>query len=100
MAYFFHLYFYYRFCPFYKSVLMLHNLIGFYDAARRAVESTATAENKITWSTIKDHMGGILYELSSMKFKDPTKESEQKIKQDLYDLHERMLAAFRELEDH
>jgi V-type H+-transporting ATPase subunit A len=79
---------------------MLHNLIGFYDAARRAVESTATAENKITWSTIKDHMGGILYELSSMKFKDPTKESEQKIKQDLYDLHERMLAAFRELEDH
>lgn len=89
-----------RFCPFYKSVLMLHNLIGFYDAARRAVESTAQSENKITWSIIKDHMGGILYELSSMKFKDPTKESETKIKQDLYDLHERMLAAFRELEDH
>lgn len=79
---------------------MLHNIIGFYDAARRAVESTAQSENKITWGTIRDHMGGILYELSSMKFKDPNKESEQKIKQDLYDLHERMLAAFRELEDH
>ena len=89
-----------RFCPFYKSVLMLHNLIGFYDSARRAVESTAQSENKITWSIIKEHMGGILYELSSMKFKDPTKDSEQKIKQDLYDLHERMLTAFRELEDH
>lgn len=89
-----------RYCPFYKSVLMLHNLIGFYDAARRAVESTAQSENKITWSTIRDHMGGILYELSTMKFKDPTKESEAKIRQDLLDLNERMLAAFRDLEDH
>jgi V-type H+-transporting ATPase subunit A len=89
-----------RYCPFYKSVLMLNNLIGFYDAARHAVESTAQSENKITWSTIREHMGGILYELSSMKFKDPTKESEQKIRQDLNELNERMLAAFRDLEDH
>ncbi len=89
-----------RYCPFYKSVLMLNNLIGFYDSARHAVESTAQSENKITWATIREHMGGILYELSSMKFKDPTKESEQKIRQDLNDLNERMLAAFRDLEDH
>jgi V-type H+-transporting ATPase subunit A len=89
-----------RFCPFYKSVYMLNNLIGFYDAARRAVESTAQQENKITWAIIKDHLGGILYELSSMKFKDPTKESEKKITKDLQDLNERMIAAFRDLEDH
>ena len=79
---------------------MLNNLIGFYDAARRAVESTAQQENKITWSIIKDHLGGILYELSSMKFKDPTKESEKKITKDLQDLNDRMIAAFRDLEDH
>ena len=78
---------------------MLNNLIGFYDAARHAVESTAQSENKITWSIIKDHMGGILYELSSMKFKDPSKESESKIKNDLVELNERMLVAFRDLED-
>jgi V-type H+-transporting ATPase subunit A len=89
-----------RYCPFYKSVAMLQNIIGFYDAARHAVQSTAQSENKITWNTIKDHMGGIIYELSSMKFKDPTKESEQKIKQDLADLNERMQNAFRDLEDH
>ncbi|RMZ96348.1 V-type proton ATPase catalytic subunit A [Brachionus plicatilis] len=89
-----------RYCPFYKSVLMLQNFIGFYDAARRAVESTAQSENKITWTIIKDHMGGILYELSSMKFKDPSKDSESKIKHELMDLNERMLAAFRDLEDH
>ena len=79
---------------------MLNNLIGFYDAARHAVESTAQSENKITWNTIKDHMGGILYELSSMKFKDPSKDSEKKIRADLNELNERMLAAFRDLEDH
>ena len=79
---------------------MLNNLIGFYDAARRAVESTAQSENKITWSIIKEHMGGILYELSSMKFKDPSKETESKIKHDLTELNEKMLAAFRDLEDH
>jgi len=89
-----------RYCPFYKSVLMLNNLIGFYDAARHAVESTAQSENKITWATIKDHMGGILYELSSMKFKDPSKEPENKIRSDLNELNERMLVAFRDLEDH
>merc|ERR1719215_685325 len=76
-----------RYCPFYKSVHMLNNLIGFYDAARHAVESTAQSENKITWSIIKDHMGGILYELSSMKFKDPSKEPESKIKNDLVELN-------------
>ena len=90
----------FRYCPFYKSVLMMNNLIGFYDAARRVVESTAQSENKITWAIIKDHLGGILYELSSMKFKDPSKESEKKIRQDLNELNERMLAAFRDLEDH
>lgn len=79
---------------------MLNNLIGFYDAARHAVESTAQSENKITWATIKDHMGGILYELSSMKFKDPSKETENKIRSDLAELNERMLVAFRDLEDH
>jgi len=89
-----------RYCPFYKSVLMMNNLIGFYDAARRVVESTAQSENKITWAIIKDHLGGILYELSSMKFKDPSKDSEKKIRQELNDLNERMLAAFRDLEDH
>lgn len=63
----FHLYT--RFCPFYKTVGMLSNMIAFYDMARRAVETTAQSDNKITWSIIREHMGEILYKLSSMKFK-------------------------------
>lgn len=58
-----------RYCPFYKTVGMLRNMIAFYDMSRHAVESTAQSENKITWNVIKDSMGQILYQLSSMKFK-------------------------------
>lgn len=58
-----------RFCPFYKTVGMLRNMIAFYDMATHAVESTAQSDNKITWNVIRDSMGNILYQLSSMKFK-------------------------------
>lgn len=58
-----------RFCPFYKTVGMLRNIINFYDMARHSVESTAQSENKITWNSIREAMGNILYQLSSMKFK-------------------------------
>uniref|UniRef100_A0A8C7JIA8 H(+)-transporting two-sector ATPase n=1 Tax=Oncorhynchus kisutch TaxID=8019 RepID=A0A8C7JIA8_ONCKI len=58
-----------RFCPFYKTVGILSNTIAFYDLARHAVETTAQSDNKITWSMIREHMGEILYRLSSMKFK-------------------------------
>ncbi|KAG5678553.1 hypothetical protein PVAND_008218 [Polypedilum vanderplanki] len=88
-----------RFCPFYKTVGMLRNFIAFYDMARHAVESTAQSENKITWNIIRDSMGNMLYQLSSMKFKDPVKDGEAKIKADFDQLHEELQQAFRNLED-
>lgn len=88
-----------RFCPFYKTVGMLRNIIGLYDMARHAVETTAQSENKITWNVIRDAMGNILYQLSSMKFKDPVKDGEQKIKADFDQLYEDIQQAFRNLED-
>jgi len=48
---------------------MLKNVVAFYDMARHSVETTAQSENKITWNVIRDSMGNILYQLSSMKFK-------------------------------
>merc|ERR1739848_823494 len=88
-----------RYCPFYKTVGMLKNTIAFYDLARHAVESTAQSENKITWGVIREAMGNILYQLSSMKFKDPWKDGEAKIKADFDELNESMQTAFRNLED-
>ncbi|KAH8418762.1 hypothetical protein KR222_001365 [Zaprionus bogoriensis] len=88
-----------RVCPFYKTVGMLRNILAFYETARHAVESTAQSDNKITWNTIRESMGGIMYQLSSMKFKDPVKDGEQKIKADYDQLYEDLQQAFRNLED-
>jgi len=88
-----------KYCPFYKTVGMLRNTVAFYDLARHSVESTSQSENKITWNVIREAMGNILYQLSSMKFKDPVKDGEAKIKADYEELHETMQSAFRNLED-
>ncbi|KAI5638226.1 ATP synthase alpha/beta family, nucleotide-binding domain-containing protein [Phthorimaea operculella] len=88
-----------RFCPFYKTVGMLKNIISFYYKSRRAVEATAQLENKITWNCIRESMGSVLYGLSSMKFKDPEKDGEKKIKADYDLLLADMTEAFRNLED-
>ena len=57
-----------RFCPFYKTSGMLKNMIGFYDLAKGSVDS-AKGDNRITYAMIKEAMGDIMYQLSSMKFK-------------------------------
>ncbi|KAK7105577.1 V-type proton ATPase catalytic subunit A-like [Littorina saxatilis] len=88
-----------RFCPFYKTVGMLRNIIAFYDMARHAVESTAQSENKITWGIIREQLSDVIYKLSSMKFKDPVKDGEAKIKADFDELVEEMQTRFRNLED-
>merc|ERR1719412_414916 len=88
-----------KYCPFYKTVGMLRNIVAFYDLARHAVESTAQSDNKITWNVIRESMSQIMYQLSSMKFKDPVKDGEEKIKADYDELLENMQAAFRNLED-
>merc|ERR1711955_72019 len=87
------------YCPFYKTVGMLRNIVAFYDLSRHAVESTAQSDNKITWNVIREAMNQIMYQLASMKFKDPVKDGEEKIKADFEELHEQMSTAFRNLED-
>ncbi|XP_078062636.1 LOW QUALITY PROTEIN: V-type proton ATPase catalytic subunit A-like [Mustelus asterias] len=88
-----------RFCPFYKTVGILQNIIGFYELARHAVETTAHSESRITWANIRENLGDVLYKLSSMKFKDPVKDGEAKIRADYAQLHDEMQNAFRNLED-
>ncbi|KAF1566818.1 V-type proton ATPase catalytic subunit A, partial [Eudyptes schlegeli] len=88
-----------RFCPFYKTVGMLHNMVTFYELARHAVEATAPGERRVTWATIRESLGDILYKLSAMKFKDPVKDGEANIMAAFAQLNEEMQAAFRNLED-
>jgi V-type H+-transporting ATPase subunit A len=57
-----------RFCPFYKTVGMLRNMMLFYDQAVHVVEATS---NAVTWAKIRESLGDVVYKLSSMKFEDP-----------------------------
>lgn len=57
-----------RYCPFYKTVGMLQNIVAFFNQAQHAVEHTSQSDNKITWATIKDNLGDIIHQLTRMKF--------------------------------
>lgn len=59
-----------KYCPFYKSVDMLRNMIAFYECANDAVERTAAAAaaggdggGRITYNVIKARLGDLLYKL-------------------------------------
>jgi len=88
-----------RYCPFYKTVGMMKNMIHFYDLSRNAVDSTSENENKVTWNVIKEGCGDLLYQLSSMKFKDPNDESEASIKADYEKLNEELSQKFQSIID-
>ena len=87
-----------RYCPFYKTVNMLRNIIAFYDLAKHAVESTAQSEHKVTFANIRDHMNDTIYKLTTMKFKEP-KEGETKLRAEFDELNEELQSKFRSLED-
>lgn len=84
-----------RYCPFYKTVGILRNMIGFYDFAVHATEASA---GSVTWAKIKDHMTDILYKLSSMKFEDPA-DGESVVKEKYSNLYKEMEEKFRTLLD-
>ena len=86
-----------RYCPFYKSVGMLRNIITFYNLATHAVEATVQSEEKMTWVIIRERMSELVYALSTQKFQDPADESA--VKSYLSKLNDQIQAAFRNLED-
>ena len=55
--------------------------------------------SQVTWQVIKDAMGGIMYDLSSMKFKNTFDSPKDKVQKEFDDLYESIQGAFRNLED-
>ncbi|KAG2385604.1 hypothetical protein C9374_003419 [Naegleria lovaniensis] len=84
------------YCPFFKTILMLRNFVKFYEESQKAVQESGAG--KITWNTIKNAMGDIMYKLSKQKFIEP-KNGEQKIKQELNELYQEIGNAFKNLEE-
>jgi len=86
-----------KFCPFYKTVWMLRNMIGFHTLACKAVSSNSE-DRKITLATIKSFMPDIFYEITRQKFQDPAS-GQEKIVAHYKALNDEMVAKFRQLED-
>lgn len=89
-----------KYCPFYKAVAMLKNIVLFFDLSNAAVEKTSSGgdSGKITLNVIKTRMADLLYKLSSMKFEDPT-DGEEVLKARFKQLADGLREAFRNLEE-
>ncbi|CAA7056706.1 unnamed protein product [Microthlaspi erraticum] len=88
-----------KFCPFYKSVWMMRNIIHFYNLANQAVERAAGMDGqKISYTLIKHRLGDLFYRLVSQKFEDPA-EGEDTLVAKFQKLYDDLTSGFRALED-
>jgi len=91
-----------RFCPFYKTVWMIRNIIGFYNLGIKAIESSS-GDTKITYSQLRQTLGhskwgDLWYALSSQKFQKPS-DGQAKLTAFYKDLNEKIITAFRSLQE-
>ncbi|GMH34065.1 hypothetical protein BSKO_01899 [Bryopsis sp. KO-2023] len=90
-----------KYCPFYKSVGMLKNIVTFHKVATAAIEKTASgnAEGlKITYNVIRQRAGDVLTKISSQKFEDPA-QGEEPLREKLRLLGDEIKERFKALED-
>lgn len=91
-----------KFCPFYKSVWMLRNMLTFHRLARKAVGRSSASgrsdDSLLTLNVMKQRLGSLLYKLSAQKFEDPSA-GEDVLKARFAELHESLIATFRALEE-
>eukprot|EP00850_Spirogloea_muscicola_P018833 SM000177S03166 [mRNA] locus=s177:40740:46647:+ [translate_table: standard] len=88
-----------KYCPFYKSVWMMRNIIHFNNLCNQAVERAAGPDSqKISLNIIRQRLGDIIYRLVSQKFEDPA-DGEDALKEKYKKLYDDLTTAFRNLED-
>jgi V-type H+-transporting ATPase subunit A len=97
-----------RYCPFYKTVGMLRNIVAFHRLATAAVErgggggggagGGAGGGGRVTFALIKARLGPLLHKLSSQKFEDPA-QGEGPLRDKLRELGEELADRFRALEE-
>jgi V-type H+-transporting ATPase subunit A len=86
-----------KYCPFYKAVWMMRNIILFYTEALKAVETSGT-ERKITFALIKDQMKQLMYKISCQKFEDPAN-GQEALTANFKMLSEEIVNKFNSLDD-
>ena len=82
-------------CPFYKSVLMMKNIIHFHTKCIEAVEQS-TEEHRITFNMIKDNLSDLMYKIVSMKFEEPS-QGEDVVRAKLGELYDEITSSLNNL---
>jgi V-type H+-transporting ATPase subunit A len=96
-----------RYCPLWKTIAMIRNIVTFHDLAQKAVTIGTTSasasalgetEHKASYMHIKSHTADVLAKLSMMKMVNVSKfEEEEEHKQYFRTLNEEVIAAFASL---
>merc|ERR1711920_412024 len=98
-----------KFCPLYKSVGMMRNIVTFNRLANDCIERNLLAhrmgkdqakggvmKNRINFQVIKQRLGDLIYRLSTQKFEDPT-QGEKEILAKYDQLNKELRDAFEEI---
>ena len=84
------------FCPLAKTIGMMKVIVGFHEAAQKAI-GESSGDTKVTWNSIAVAMKDLIKKITDMKFEMP-QQTEEEFKQKLNtSLYEEVLAAFRSL---
>jgi V-type H+-transporting ATPase subunit A len=86
-----------KFCPLYKTVWMIKNIITFYDCSTKSVQESS-GDNPVTWNRIRNDLSSTYFGLSEMKFRDPAL-GEDVVKEAFRQQHEDIQNAFHTLLD-
>merc|ERR1712194_46680 len=83
------------FCPLAKTIGMMKVIVGFHEAAQKAM-AEFSGEHKIGWNSIYNHMKDMIKKITDMKFEMP-RQSEEHFKKTFVALHDQVIAAFRNM---
>lgn len=78
-----------RYCPFYKTSLMLKNFVAFHDSAVNAV-----TKGELTFNKVKEATSDIMFKLSQMKFESPS-QGQETVTKKLEALNTEIIEKFR-----
>jgi len=82
-------------CPLAKTIGMMKVIVGFHEAAQKAM-AEFSGEHKIGWNSIYNHMKDMIKKITDMKFEMP-RQSEEHYKKVYTSLHDEVIAAFRNM---
>lgn len=85
------------FCPLAKTIGMMKVIVGFHEAAQKAI-AESSGESKITWSIINGNMRDLITKVTNMKFELP-RQSDEHFRQTFVALYDEVVNAFRTLQE-